>query len=139
MNSKSHVVIIARVLAALSCKEIGVQGCAVPYRRTNYHLFQPLLYQVATAALSRPTLLRPIRAILSKCSNVEVILAEVESVDVDAKEVKTVDLQIDYDYLIPDLAPEHSLFWTWRVGETGPWIEEPRGRVEFAPPDSYGV
>ena len=67
--------------------------------RTNYHLFQPLLYQVATAALSPADIAAPIRAILSKCRNVEVILAEVESVDVDAKKVKTVDLQIDYDYL----------------------------------------
>jgi len=68
--------------------------------RTNYHLFQPLLYQVATAALSPADIAAPVRAVLSKCRNVEVILAEVESVDVEAKKVKTVDQEIDYDYLI---------------------------------------
>jgi len=53
--------------------------------RTNYRLFQPLLYQVAAAALSPANIAAPIRAVLSKCKNVEVILAEVQSVDVDAK------------------------------------------------------
>src|SRR5436190_20072375 len=68
--------------------------------RTNYHLFQPLLYQVATAALSPADIAAPVRAILSKCRNVEVILAEVEAVDVEARKVKTNDQIIDYDYLI---------------------------------------
>src|SRR5919197_2717499 len=68
--------------------------------RTNYHLFQPLLYQVATAALSPADSAAPGRAILSKCKNVEVILAEVDSVDVEAKKVKTKDRGFDYDYLI---------------------------------------
>src|SRR5438552_18909589 len=63
--------------------------------RTNYHLFQPLLYQVATAALSPADIGAPVRAILSKCRNVEVILAEVQSVDVEAKKVKMIDLEID--------------------------------------------
>src|SRR5204863_2737838 len=60
--------------------------------RTNYHLFQPLLYQVATAALSPADIAAPVRAILSKCKNVEVILAEIESVDIEARKVKTNDL-----------------------------------------------
>src|ERR1044071_4518722 len=59
--------------------------------RTNYHLCQPLLYQVATAALSPADIAAPIRAILSKCRNVEVVLAEVESVDVEARLVRTKD------------------------------------------------
>ena len=78
--------------------------------RTNYHLFQPLLYQVATAALSPADIAAPVRAVLSKCRNVEVILAEVESVDVEAKKVKTVDQEIDYDYLILATGARHSYF-----------------------------
>src|ERR1700675_442964 len=78
--------------------------------RTNYHLFQPLLYQVATAALSPADIAAPVRAILSKCKNVEVILAEVQSVDVEAKKVKMVDLEIDYDYLILATGARHSYF-----------------------------
>src|SRR5205814_4393396 len=68
--------------------------------RTNYHLFQPLLYQVATAALSPADIAAPVRAILSKGENVEVILAEVESVDVEARKVRTKDRVFGYDYLI---------------------------------------
>src|SRR5438552_17208766 len=64
--------------------------------RTNYHLFQPLLYQVATAALSPADIAAPVRAVLSKCKNVEVILAEVQSVDVAAKKVKMTDMEIGY-------------------------------------------
>src|SRR6058998_1714183 len=129
MNSKSHVVIIGagfgglEAAKKLACKDVRV----TVIDRTNYHLFQPLLYQVATAALSPADIAAPIRAILSKCRNVEVILAEVESVDVDAKKVKTVDLQIDYDYLILDRRATF-LFWPQRVGKTRPWIKEPRGR-----------
>src|SRR4029077_5764465 len=78
--------------------------------RTNYHLFQPLLYQVATAALSPADIAAPVRAVLSRCKNVEVILAEVKSVDVAAKKVKTVDLDIDYDYLILATGARHSYF-----------------------------
>src|SRR6201987_5498227 len=77
----------------LACKDVHV----TVIDRTNYHLFQPLLYQVATAALSPADIAAPVRAVLSKCKNVEVILAEVESVNVEAKKVKTVDLEFDYD------------------------------------------
>jgi NADH dehydrogenase len=78
--------------------------------RTNYHLFQPLLYQVATAALSPADIAAPVRAILSKCKNIEVILAEVQSIDVNAKKVKMVDGELDYDYLILATGARHSYF-----------------------------
>src|SRR5205807_8676833 len=96
-EKKPHVVIVGagfgglEAAKKLACKDVRV----TVIDRTNYHLFQPLLYQVATAALSPADIAAPIRAILSKCRNVEVILAEVESVDVDAKKVETADLQID--------------------------------------------
>src|SRR5213596_246743 len=90
----------------LACKDVFV----TVIDRTNYHLFQPLLYQVATAALSPADIAAPVRAVLSRCKNLEVILAEVESVDVDAKKVKTVDLDIDYDYLILATGARHSYF-----------------------------
>jgi len=78
--------------------------------RTNYHLFQPLLYQVATAALSPADIAAPVRAILSKCKNMEVTLAEVQSIDVNAKKVKMVDGELDYDYLIVATGARHSYF-----------------------------
>src|SRR5216110_625209 len=78
--------------------------------RTNYHLFQPLLYQVATAALSPADIAAPVRAILSKCENMKVILAEVQSIDVNARKVKMVDGELDYDYLILATGARHSYF-----------------------------
>src|SRR6267143_3858570 len=78
--------------------------------RTNYHLFQPLLYQVATAALSPADIAAPVRAILHKCKNVEVILAEVQSVDVNKRIVHAGDLDLAYDYLILATGSRHSYF-----------------------------
>src|SRR5438552_12999820 len=78
--------------------------------RANYHLFQPLLYQVATAALSPADIAAPIRAILHDCKNVEVMLAEVQSVDVNNRIVQTGDLRIAYDYLILATGSRHSYF-----------------------------
>jgi NADH dehydrogenase len=78
--------------------------------RTNYHLFQPLLYQVATAALSPADIAAPIRAILRKCKNVEVMLAEVQSVDVNTRVVHAGDINIAYDYLILATGARHSYF-----------------------------
>src|SRR5260370_40039311 len=80
----------------LCCKAVRV----TVIDRTNYHLFQPLLYQVATAALSPADIAAPVRAILSKCENMEVILAEVQSIDVNTRKVRMVDGELDYDYLI---------------------------------------
>jgi NADH:ubiquinone reductase (H+-translocating) len=90
----------------LACEEVRL----TIIDRTNYHLFQPLLYQVATAALSPADIAAPIRAVLSKCKNVEVILAEVQSVDVNSKKVKLTDGEVDYDYLIVATGARHSYF-----------------------------
>jgi len=133
MNSKPHVVIIGagfgglEAAKKLACKDVRV----TVIDRTNYHLFQPLLYQVATAALSPADIAAPIRAILSKCRNVEVILAEVESVDVDAKKVKTVDLQIDYDYLILATGARHSYFGHSEWEKLAPGLKSLEDAVEL--------
>jgi NADH dehydrogenase len=78
--------------------------------RTNHHLFQPLLYEVATAALSPADIAAPIRGILSDFSNTQVILAEVKSVNVAAKTVNIGDQGIAYDYLILATGSRHSYF-----------------------------
>src|SRR5437899_3152118 len=78
--------------------------------RTNYHLFQPLLYQVATAALSPADIAAPVRAVLGKWENMEVMLAEVQSIDVNAKKVKMADGELAYDYLIIATGARHSYF-----------------------------
>jgi len=112
MNSKPRVIIVGAGFGGLeAAKKLACKNVRVTViDRTNYYLFQPLLYQVATAALSPADIAAPIRAVLSKCSNVEVILAEVEAVDIEAKKVKTVDLEIAYDYLILATGARHSYF-----------------------------
>src|SRR5438552_15489835 len=102
MNAKPRVVIIGAGFGGLeAAKKLACEAIRVTViDRTNYHLFQPLLYQVATAALSPADIAAPIRAILSKCKNTEVVLAEVQSVDIAAKKVRTSDGELSYDYLI---------------------------------------
>src|SRR6202140_5852009 len=109
---KPRVVIIGAGFGGLeAAKKLGCEAVRVTViDRTNYHLFQPLLYQVATAALSPADIAAPVRAILSKCENMEVMLAEVQSVDVDAKKVKMIDGEIDYDFLILATGARHSYF-----------------------------
>src|SRR3954453_19059493 len=78
--------------------------------RQNNHLFQPFLYQIATAALSPADIAAPIRGILGRCRNTEVILAEVKSVNVEARTVNTGDREFVYDYLILATGARHSYF-----------------------------
>ena len=99
--------------------------------RTNYHLFQPLLYQVATAALSPADIAAPVRAILSKCKNVEVVLAEVESVDVEARKVKTNDQVFHYDYLILATGARHSYFGHDEWEKLAPGLKSLEDAVEL--------
>lgn len=79
--------------------------------KTNHHLFQPLLYQVATAALSPADIAKPIREVLSHYSNITVLMGEVESID---KEQRTIRFrngeQLGFDYLIVALGANHSYF-----------------------------
>ncbi len=78
--------------------------------RRNHHLFQPLLYQVATAALSPADIAEPLRHIVRKQENVEVILGGAERVDTQRKVLVTSDGEIEYDYLILAAGARHSYF-----------------------------
>jgi NADH:quinone reductase (non-electrogenic) len=112
MNSNPQVVIVGAGFGGLeAAKKLAGENVRVTViDRTNYHLFQPLLYQVATAALSPADIAAPVRAILSKGQNMEVILAEVESIDVNEKKVQMVDGELNYDYLILATGARHSYF-----------------------------
>src|SRR5438445_418630 len=109
---KPHVLIFGAGFGGLeAAKQFARENVRVTViDRTNYHLFQPLLYQVATAALSPADIAAPIRAVLSKCKNIEVILAEVQAVDAQAKKVRMADGERDYDFLIVATGARHSYF-----------------------------
>src|SRR2546426_11461388 len=84
--------------AARALREAPVQVTVID--RNNHHLFQPLLYQVATGVLSPAEISAPIRSVLSKQKNAEVVMGEVTGVDTQAQRVLMHDESLPYDYLI---------------------------------------
>jgi NADH dehydrogenase len=79
--------------------------------RVNYHLFQPLLYQVATAALSPGDIAEPLRALLRGHRNVHVLLGEVTNIDTEQRRVRLNDgAELSYDYLVLATGARHSYF-----------------------------
>jgi NADH:ubiquinone reductase (H+-translocating) len=78
--------------------------------RQNYHLFQPLLYQVATAALSPADIAIPIRAIFRDQFNAKVMLATVTGLDTERREVLADGVNLPYDYLVIATGATHSYF-----------------------------
>lgn len=90
--------------------------------RVNYHLFQPLLYQVATAALSPGEIAEPLRAILRRYRNVHVLLGDVTKIELDAHKVSLEDgAEFSYDYLVVATGARHSYFAhpEWEVRAPG--------------------
>ena len=78
--------------------------------RQNYHLFQPLLYQVATAGLSPGDIATPIRSLVARQSNVEVRMAEVTGIELSGKRVLLADGALEYDHLILATGVSHAYF-----------------------------
>jgi NADH:ubiquinone reductase (H+-translocating) len=78
--------------------------------RKNFHTFQPLLYQVATAGLSPGEIATPIRAIFRGHKNVEVFMGEVTGVDLERRVIKTAGPEVPYDYLIVAAGASHAYF-----------------------------
>ena len=113
-DTRARVVIVGGgfggLQAAKALADAPVQVTLVD--RRNHHLFQPLLYQVATAALSPADIAQPIRSVLRGQPNVEVILAEVDAIDVAAKEVVLDEDagRLPYDYLILAAGANHAYF-----------------------------
>jgi len=93
--------------AARALRDAPVQVTVID--RTNHHVFQPLLYQVATATLAPSDIAVPIRWLLRKQKNTEVLMADVESIDPKARVVSCRDgTQAHYDFLILAAGARHS-------------------------------
>ena len=92
--------------------------------RHNYHLFQPLLYQVATAGLSPEEIAYPVRAILRKQRNLEFRLASVEAVDFSSQRLQTSTGEISYDYLVLAMGSETNFFGLESVARNGFGLKE---------------
>lgn len=107
-----HVVILGGGFGGLeAAKRLGNARVRVTLvDKTNHHLFQPLLYQVATAGLSAVEIASPIRAILRGFKNITVLMAEVESIELPKNTVHLNDLDLEYDYLVIGLGSGNSYF-----------------------------
>jgi NADH:quinone reductase (non-electrogenic) len=108
-----HVLILgggfAGLYAAKDLRNAPVRVTVVD--RRNHHLFQPMLYQVATAGLNPSDIASPIRSILRASKNTEVLLAEVRDVDVETRTVRFTDgATAGYDYLVVATGAHHSYF-----------------------------
>jgi NADH dehydrogenase len=112
MEHRPHVVVIGGGFGGLNAaKHLAKAPVRVTLvDRRNHHLFQPLLYQVATAALAPADIAYPIRGVLAQQANARVLLAEVKSIDVDKRTVTLDDGSLHYDFLVVATGATHSYF-----------------------------
>ena len=110
--ARPHIVIVGAGFGGLAAAHAlaGAAADVTVIDRRNYHLFQPLLYQVATAGLSPAQIASPIRAILRKAANVQVMLGKVTAIDKERRTVALEDRTVAYDYLVLATGARHSYF-----------------------------
>ena len=110
--TRPRIVIVGAGFGGLSAAHAlgGADADVTVIDRRNYHLFQPLLYQVATAGLSPAQIASPIRAILRRAANVRVVLGKVTGVDKERRVVRLDDREIPYDTLVLATGSRHAYF-----------------------------
>jgi len=112
LRRRARVVILGAGFAGLSvARELaGRPVDVVIIDRQNHHVFQPLLYQVATAELSPGDIAWPVRTILRNAKNIRVVMGDVESVDHNNKRVFVADREFSYDHLVIATGVTHDYF-----------------------------
>jgi NADH:quinone reductase (non-electrogenic) len=128
-----HIVIVGGgfggLTAAQKLRRAPVQITLID--RTNHHLFQPLLYQVAIAGLSPAEIAAPIRSILRRQKNVQVVLGEVTGIDLDGKLVKTRDRDFAYDFLVLSSGGRTSYFGHEEWAKNAPGLKDLSDALEI--------
>lgn len=127
MSDRIKVVIVGAGFAGLRAATILAKApehldITVVDRR-NHHLFQPLLYQVATAGLSPADISWPIRTALRPYRNVRVLMAEAKEVDAEAQQLVTCEGRVDFDYLVLACGSTHSYFGNEQWSEVAPGLK----------------
>ena len=121
-----RVVIVGGGFAGINCAKAlgGHPGLKVTLiDRRNYHLFQPLLYQVAMAGLSPCDIATPIRGLMAHHANVHVVQGEVRHLDIDARAVDSDAGRYAYDYLVLATGAQHAYFGKERWEEHAPGLK----------------
>jgi NADH dehydrogenase len=133
MQRTPHVVIIGGgfggLAAAHALAKAPVNITLVDKR--NHHVFQPLLYQVATAELNPSDIAHPIRAALAKQRNARVLLAEARTIDTAQRRVVLDDGALDYDYLIVATGATHSYFGKTEWAQHAPGLKSIEDALEI--------
>ncbi|WP_026082713.1 NAD(P)/FAD-dependent oxidoreductase [Mastigocladopsis repens] len=128
-----HVVIVGGgfgglyAAKALSCADVKV----TLIDKRNFHLFQPLLYQVATGTISPADISSPLRSVLSKSKNTKVLLGEVNDIDPQAQKVLMGEEAIHYDSLILATGAKHSYFGKDQWEEFAPGLKTVEDAIEM--------
>lgn len=132
-SSAHHVVIVGGgfggLYAAKSLVDPSVQVTLIDKR--NFHLFQPLLYQVATGNLSPADISAPLRVVLSRNQNATVMLDEVQDIDPEAKQVVLRHERIDYDTLIIATGVSHHYFGNDDWAHSAPGLKTVEDALEI--------
>jgi NADH:ubiquinone reductase (H+-translocating) len=126
LDDRPHVVIVGAGFGGLACAQaLGDTSLRVTIvDRRNYHLFVPLLYQVATAALSPADIAEPIRKVVSRYRNIHVVMAEVTGVDLDGRRVLLLDGgHIPYDRLVLGTGSTYSYFGNEAWADIAPGLK----------------
>jgi NADH:ubiquinone reductase (H+-translocating) len=112
MTSRKRVVVVGGGFGGLwAVRALGSANVDITLiDRSNHHLFQPLLYQVATAGLAAPSIAAPLRHILRRQGNVEVLMGEVKTIDLAAHRVYLGEQAFEYDYLVVASGATHAYF-----------------------------
>src|ERR1700757_1723642 len=101
-NKTFHVVVLGAGFGGLEfCKHFRRPNARITVvDRTNHHLFQPLLYQVAAAGLSAPEIAQPVRSILCRREDITVLMDQAQDIDLGARQVVFEKGRLGYDYLV---------------------------------------
>jgi len=129
---RPHVIVVGGGFAGLNCvRQLGHAHVDVTLiDRHNYHLFQPLLYQVATAALEPADISGPLRQLL-RGDNVKVLMGEVEQIDVAQRRITLLDRTLEYDYLVLATGATHSYFGHDEWAERAPGLKTVEDALEI--------
>jgi len=130
---RPHVVIIGGgfggLYAARALRQAPVRVTVLD--RRNFHLFQPLLYQVATATLNPSDIAVPIRSVLRRQANATVILTEVREIDLATRTVHCADVDLRYDFLVVATGASHSYFGHDEWAELAPGLKTIEDALEI--------